>query len=55
MSLIPAHGGKLINRVLNLQEGTAASTAASALTSVTLSPREQCDLEMIGNRRLSRP
>jgi len=48
MSLIPAHGGKLINRILDLDKGSAASTAASTLRSVTLSAREQCDLEMIG-------
>lgn len=47
MSLITPHGGKLVNRVL---EGDAARSAASAATSyksVTLSPREQFDLEMI--------
>src|SRR5438874_4458994 len=47
MSLIDPHGGKLVNRVL---EGSAAKTAASEASgykSVTLSPREQFDLEMI--------
>jgi len=47
MSLIPPHGGKLVNRVL---DGTAAQTAAkeaASLPSITLSPREAFDLEMI--------
>jgi len=47
MSLIDPHGGKLVNRVL---EGAAAKTAvseASGYKSVTLSPREEFDLEMI--------
>src|SRR5690349_21937856 len=47
MSLIDPHGGKLVNRVL---EGAAAKTAvseASGYKSITLSPREAFDLEMI--------
>jgi sulfate adenylyltransferase len=48
MSLITPHGGKLINRILDLAQGTAATEAAAGLASLTLSAREQCDLEMIG-------
>jgi sulfate adenylyltransferase len=48
MSLITPHGGKLINRVLDLAQGQAAAAAASGLKPLTLSAREQCDLEMIG-------
>jgi sulfate adenylyltransferase len=47
MSLIAPHGGKLVNRIL---EGNAAKNAAAqagSYKSLTLSPREQFDLEMI--------
>ena len=47
MSLIPAHGGSWLTVFSTSRSGTAATTAAAALKSVTLSPREQCDLEMI--------
>lgn len=47
MSLITPHGGKLINRVLEGEAAKSAAAAAASYKSVTLSPREQFDLEMI--------
>jgi sulfate adenylyltransferase len=47
MSLITPHGGKLVNRVLEGEAAQAAAAAAGSYKSVTLSPREQFDLEMI--------
>src|SRR5512132_2179392 len=47
MSLINPHGGKLINRVLQPDAAKAAAQSASSLSSITLSAREQGDLEMI--------
>jgi len=47
MSLIAPHGGKLVNRVLEPTAARAAEKEAAALPSITLSPREAFDLEMI--------
>jgi sulfate adenylyltransferase len=47
MSLIEPHGGKLVNRILNPQAADAAAKEAANLVPITLSPREQFDLEMI--------
>jgi len=47
MSLIQPHGGKLVNRILEGAAAQAATNEAASFKSVTLSPREQCDLEMI--------
>jgi sulfate adenylyltransferase len=47
MSLIAPHGGKLVNRVLEPAAASAATKEAGALPSITLSPREAFDLEMI--------
>ncbi len=47
MSLIAPHGGTLVNRILAPAAAKAASAEAGSLKSITLSPREQCDLEMI--------
>jgi sulfate adenylyltransferase len=47
MSLIAPHGGKLINRVLDSTAAQGAAKEAASLASITLSPREQFDLEMI--------
>jgi sulfate adenylyltransferase len=47
MSLIAPHGGKLVDRTLNPAAAKAATADAAGLASVTLSPREACDLEMI--------
>jgi sulfate adenylyltransferase len=47
MPLIPAHGGKLVDRVLTGDVAAAATKEAGTLTAITLSPREAFDLEMI--------
>jgi sulfate adenylyltransferase len=47
MSLVTPHGGKLVNRILDAGAAQAATKEASSLASLTLSPREQFDLEMI--------
>jgi sulfate adenylyltransferase len=47
MALIAPHGGKLVNRVLDKQAAASAQKEAANLPSLTLSEREQCDLEMI--------
>jgi sulfate adenylyltransferase len=47
MSLIPPHGGKLVNRILDASAAAAATKEAAGLPSITLSPRESFDLEMI--------
>src|SRR3954452_10457550 len=47
MSLVAPHGGSLVNRILSPEVAKAASGEAKALPSITLSPREAFDLEMI--------
>jgi len=47
MSSITPHGGKLVNRVLEGAAAHAAAAQAGSYRHLTLSPREQCDLEMI--------
>jgi sulfate adenylyltransferase len=47
MSLINPHGGKLVNRVLPPEAAKDAAASAESLPSITLSAREQGDLEMI--------
>jgi sulfate adenylyltransferase len=47
MSLIQPHGGSLVNRVLSPAAADSASAEAKSLVSLTLSPREVFDLEMI--------
>jgi len=47
MSLITPHGGKLVNRVLTGAAAESITHEAASLTAITLSPREQFDLEMI--------
>ena len=47
MSLVAPHGGKLVNRILEPTAATAAAKESASLQSLTLSPREQFDLEMI--------
>ncbi len=47
MSLIAPHGGTLINRLLDAGAAEAAVKQAGSLKSVSLSPREAFDLEMI--------
>lgn len=47
MALVAPHGGTLINRILSPEEGKSAEQRAAGLKSLTLSHREQGDLEMI--------
>jgi len=47
MSLIPAHGGSLVNRIATPQQLPKLQAEAATLPSITLSYREQCDLEML--------
>jgi sulfate adenylyltransferase len=47
MALIAPHGGKLVNRILSESDAKAAQQQAASLPSLTLSLREQFDLEMI--------
>lgn len=47
MALIAPHGGTLVNRMLSGPAAQEAAQQAAGLPSLTLSPREQCDLEMI--------
>src|SRR5256885_8423965 len=47
MSLIAPHGGSLVNRVVDQSKAETLKKEASGLPAVTLSAREQCDLEMI--------
>jgi sulfate adenylyltransferase len=47
MLLIAPHGGKLVNRVLEGDAAKNATAQAGSYKSLTLSPREQFDLEMI--------
>jgi len=45
--LIPPHGGRLVNQILEGEAAREAVRHAASLRSVVLSAREQCDLEMI--------
>jgi sulfate adenylyltransferase len=47
MSLIEPHGGKLVNRILEADKASALLKESKNLPVIKLSPREQCDLEMI--------
>jgi sulfate adenylyltransferase len=47
MPLIEPHGGKLINRIVEAAVAAELAREAQALPKLRLSPREQCDLEMI--------
>src|SRR5450759_1163617 len=47
MSLVTPHGGTLVNRILEGQPLEAATREAPSLPAITLSLREQFDLEMI--------
>jgi len=50
---LAAHGGKLINRLVEGKQAEAAKQEAKTLTAVTLSERETCDLEMLAIGALS--
>lgn len=47
MSLVTPHGGKLVNRIIESSAAQAATKEAGSLPALTLSAREQFDLEMI--------
>src|SRR5206468_1472822 len=47
MSLVTPHGGTLVNRILQGSALESAKKDAANLPAITLSPREQFDLEMI--------
>lgn len=47
MSLIAPHGGSLVHRIVSPSDAERLKREAASLTSLTLSAREQCDLEMI--------
>ena len=47
MSLIAPHGGSLVDRILKPDAAAKATQEAKGLKSITLSPREAFDLEMI--------
>jgi sulfate adenylyltransferase len=47
MALVVPHGGALVNRIADDSKAAALKKEAANLTAVTLSAREQCDLEMI--------
>lgn len=45
---ITAHGGELVNRVMTAEQAQKATAEASGLQRIAVSPREACDIEMIG-------
>src|SRR5687767_11426310 len=47
MSLIPPHGGTLVNRIVSLNAAGGAKAEAAKLPQVALSAREAGDLEML--------
>lgn len=47
MALVQPHGGKLVNRVADGAAAPPLKAEAEKLPKLRLSPREQCDLEMI--------
>ncbi len=47
-SLIPPHGGHLVNRIVDAARCRTLAEEAATLPSVELSPKQACDLEMIG-------
>jgi sulfate adenylyltransferase len=51
--LIPPHGGKLINLVVELARAVALKASAERLPRIQLGEREQCDLELLAIGALS--
>lgn len=47
--LIQPHGGKLVNRVVDAARAAALTTEAATLPKITLTAKQSCDLELIGN------
>src|SRR5437660_12243644 len=46
-NLVPPHGGTLVNRILDSDHARRVAADTHGLLSITRSPREQCDLEML--------
>src|SRR4051812_1504522 len=46
-NIVRSHGGQLIDRNLPADRAASVRAEAEAWPSITLSPRERCDLEMI--------
>ena len=46
-TLIEPHGGTLVNRIVDSARAAELTAAAASLPSITLSPKQSCDLEMI--------
>jgi len=46
--LIPPHGGRLVNRVREGEAASALREEAASLRRIDLTPKQSCDLEMIG-------
>ncbi len=53
MSSIPAHGGKLINRIVSAADREKLLSKAASLPKITLNSREMSDLDMIACGALS--
>jgi sulfate adenylyltransferase len=46
-TIIPPHGGQLVNRIADAAEAGQLKAQAASLPSITLSTKQACDLEMI--------
>ncbi len=53
VTLIPPHGGTLINRFADADRARQLASAASGLPRITLSSKQACDLEMIATGAFS--
>jgi len=53
VTLIPPHGGTLINRFADADRARQLASAASGLPKITLSSKQACDLEMIATGAFS--
>ncbi|MCC6909820.1 MAG: sulfate adenylyltransferase [Phycisphaerales bacterium] len=47
--LIAPHGGKLINRLVDAATASKLKSEAQGLARINLTPKQSCDLELIGN------
>jgi sulfate adenylyltransferase len=52
-SLIPPYGGKLVNLEVAPEERASLAAAANSLSSVQLTPRSMCDLELLATGSFS--
>ena len=46
-SLIPPHGGELVNRIVSSEQATELKAKVADLPKITLSAKQACDLEMV--------